>query len=161
MSGWLLSITNVLWYHDRRISFVPQQSNAHWTIHPDFGENRYIGYFPVVFKKAIPTLSSNLSLMISERRLHNLIYYTLEGSTVTMILVFQIEGQFLYPCITHYLSLLGQFLFFLKSEIRNSHVTTDRMYIGLNNIYEYKWFRCWKLPCHSEYFKLHSKRDTY
>ena len=160
MSCWLLTITNATWYHDRLMFFVPKQSDAHWTIHPDFGENRYIGYFSVVFKNAIPTLNSNLSLMISERRLHNLIYCTLEGSTVTMILVFQIEGQFLYPCITHSLSLLGQFLFFLKSEIRNSRPTRDRMYIGLNNIYEYQWFRCWKHPCHSEYFKLHFKRDN-
>ena len=60
---------------------------------------------------------------------------------------FQIEGQFSSPCITRYLSLLSQFLFFLKSEIRNSHVTTDRRYIGLNNIYEYQWFRCCKQPC--------------
>ena len=150
MSCWLLTITNATWYHDRLVFLVPQPQNAHWTIHPDFGENRDIRYFYVVFKNAIPSLNSNLSLMVPERRLHKWICCSLEGCTVTTILVFQIEGQFSSPCRTRYLSLLGQFLFFLKSEIRNSHVTTDRTYIGLNNIYECQWFRCCNQPCHSE-----------
>jgi hypothetical protein len=114
--------------------FVPQPQNSHWTIHSDIGGNRDIRYFSVVFKNTIPTLNSNLSLLALERRLLNLIHCSLDGCAFSMSWVFLIDGQFLSPCITRYLSLLGQFSFFLKSEIRNSRLTTDRRYIGLNNI---------------------------
>jgi hypothetical protein len=77
-------------------------------------------------------------LMVPGRRLHNLIGCSHAGCEVTTIPVFRIGGHLSSPCTTRYLSLLRQFLIFFKSEIRNRHETTDRMYIGLNNIYEYQ-----------------------